>query len=464
MLLRKSRSPADYTAALDTAVWIVQLRWFAIVGQCAAISVTAWLFQIPLPLGWLGAAVSITVITNIALMVYLFLQRRQDTDDWKSQLNPLGDSEISSEVPSADTARAVTKIAMLENLLGSSLLVDVVTLTAMLYLTGGIANPFSCFYFANIAICGLILAPRWTWAVSGLSVLGIAFLLVDSRELMFVGFAEEAELPFWSIRKQGNFVALSACCIVVTYFINVLMAELRNRELRLANAETQRTRSQRLEAMATLAAGAGHELASPLSTIAVVAKELSRKLDKPDVPKNITRDVDLIRSELDRCRDVLSRMKSGAGEASAEGFREVAPEQLAKAIIEPLRQPERIEYKSTAAQKNPIARLPLQALSQAIRNLVQNALDASPPDAKVLLQFEINPLQWTILVSDNGTGMDPETVDRIGQPFFTTKSVGQGMGLGVFLTRNVVRGLGGQMHFESRIELGTTVRVEIPMR
>ncbi len=296
-----------------------------------------------------------------------------------------------------------------------------------------------------------------------LSVVGIIILLIDTRPLQLAGFASESQMPFLSIRKQANFVALTTCCIVVTYFINVLMNELRNREVRLANAEAERMRSQRLEALATLAAGAGHELASPLSTIAVVAKELSRKLDKPEVPKSITRDVDLIRSELDRCREVLNRLKSGAGEASAEGFHEVSVQALIDAIVRPMRQPDRIDVHLRPENSIATARLPLQALSQAIRNLLQNALDASAADRRVLMEITTDADTWVIRVIDQGEGMDAETVERIGQPFFTTKSVGQGMGLGVFLTRNVVRGLSGDLKIESRQGQGTTVVVTLPV-
>ncbi len=468
MLLRKPRSVVDCDAALQTADWIVQLRWIAVLGQCIAIALTAGWLGVKLPLPFLAIAVSFTVVTNLALMIYLRRQRK------KTILNEPQSSAIQLQLDNLSsvtdfeslvdtTRRARSQVQLLENLLGTSLLIDVITLTVLLYLTGGISNPFSCFYFANIAVCGLILAPRWTWAVSGLSVVGIMVLLLDTMPLRLAGFEEYVNLPFWSIRKQANFVALSACCLIVTYFINILMKELRNRELRLANAEAERMRSQRLEALATLAAGAGHELASPLSTIAVVAKELSRKLDKPEVPKSVTRDVDLIRSELDRCKEVLHRLKSGAGEASAEGFQFVSAPELIQAIIQPLRDPKRIDVYLRPERSEAVAKLPLQALSQAIRNLVQNALDASATDKQVTMELTTADEAWIIRVTDQGEGMDAETVERFGQPFFTTKSVGQGMGLGVFLTRNVVRGLSGDLQVESKPGEGTTICVRIPV-
>ena len=469
MLLRKSQSSADYSAAIETAVWIVQLRWFAIIGQCVAIALTLIWLRASLPLFWLICVIGVTVSANVLLSGYLAFERYRESHRigiaTLTQPKPIVELELHNASTAVVKPLVIDnrKVSRLENIVGTSLLIDVTTLTGMLYLTGGLSNPFSCFYFANIAVCGLILAPRWTWAVSCLSVLGIAVLLTDFCPLNLPGFEVEANSSLLSVRKQASFVALSTCVIVVTYFINVLMNELRNREVRLASAEAERMRSQRLEAMATLAAGAGHELASPLSTIAVVAKELSRKLDKPDVPANIVRDVALIRSELDRCREVLHRMKSGAGEASAEGFHPVSVTALIDAITLPLRQPERVKVEVSALQINTTAKLPLQAFSQAIRHLVQNGLDASSPDDKVALRIEVDSKQWAIRVIDSGSGMDAETLDRIGQPFFTTKTVGQGMGLGVFLTRNVVQGLGGSMQIESVLNQGTTITVGVPV-
>lgn len=455
MLLRRTESTAGFRAALETAWWLVQLRWVAVFGQCLAVLISRWLLDIRLPLWELGGAIAVTAVANVALMVYLRRRGRQLASSGRDAAKRAGRSL-------AVGAAAMHRITRLENVLGCSLLLDVVTLTVLLFLSGGVGNPFSCFYFANIAVCGLLLAPRWTWAVSIASVIAVCCLLASSRPLPLEEFAAESRLPFFSIRKQGSLVALTTCFLIVTYFINVLMQELRNREGRLAAAELERTKAQQHEAMATLAAGAGHELASPLSTIAVVTKELSRRLEKADVPAGVIRDVELIRSELDRCREVLQRMKSGAGESSAEEFQNVTAAALVEAVVSPLRQPQRVRVELAEAQKTSTAKLPLQNLAQAIRNLVQNALDASRPDQNVDLKLINHESRWTIIIRDEGSGMSSQTLERIGQPFFTTKSVGQGMGLGVFLSRNVISGLDGELEITSRPEGGTTVTVTLP--
>jgi two-component system sensor histidine kinase RegB len=115
------------------------------------------------------------------------------------------------------------------------------------------------------------------------------------------------------------------------------------------------------------------------------------------------------------------------------------------------------------------ALLPKQALSQALRNLLQNGLDASrhPGHVEVyatILMPQEDRRTWELIIHDSGSGMSDEVLRRIGEPFFTTKEVGEGMGLGVFLTRNVIQGLGGSLKFAKRQPVGTTCTVSIPLR
>jgi two-component system sensor histidine kinase RegB len=217
-----------------------------------------------------------------------------------------------------------------------------------------------------------------------------------------------------------------------------------------------------------LAAGAGHELASPLSTIAVIAGELSRTLNKPEIPEKVKRDFGLIREELAHCKDILHRMKSGAGEAAAERLHPVTLREIIEETIDAMREPQRVELRMEKAVAEFKAMLPKQALSQALRNLLQNGLDASEPAQAVILNSNIerNPngaQSWQLIIDDQGAGLSDEVLRRIGEPFFTTKEVGKGMGMGVFLTRNVIQGIGGSIRFERRSPCGTRCIVEIPI-
>jgi two-component system sensor histidine kinase RegB len=147
----------------------------------------------------------------------------------------------------------------------------------------------------------------------------------------------------------------------------------------------------------------------------------------------------------------------------------VALRELIQETIDAMREPHRVELHMEKAVGDFKAMLPKQALSQAIRNLLQNGLDASEPQQKVTLSSNIHMSKqdqrsWELEIEDSGSGLSDDVLRRIGEPFFTTKEVGKGMGMGVFLTRNVIQGLGGSIQFSRRLPTGTLCSVSIPIQ
>ncbi len=444
---------------VSTAIWLTQLRWIAVAGQLLVIGYVWCVLYVPLPIIELLVLVTGTAISNTIL--WLWARKLRRTSQATAAVGSSEVLELTGYTDEAIGGRAI----------GSLIGIDVLTLTALLYFSGGAANPFIFFYFANIAIAGMILPRTWAWSISLASILGGLFLLNQAYPLEVFNRSPLAHDAEFGVTKSAFLIAFSTCCIVITYFVSMLAMELRQREVQLAVVEKERERSQRLEALATLAAGAGHELASPLSTIAVVAKELSRNLEKTESNPSIRRDVELIREELNRCKDILRRMKSGAGEAAAENLRPVSLGEILQETVQGMREPHRVNIQMSNANSDSLGILPKQALSQALRNLLQNGLDASTPQQTVDLKVSVNKRVgskkskelWELTITDQGSGMTEEVKRRIGEPFFTTKEVGQGMGLGVFLTRNVIRGLGGEIIFESSTDGGTICLVTLPV-
>lgn len=416
-------------------------------GQLVVIGFVSAILKIPLPLTPLLVLVCVTALTNVALM-------------WWARR---GGSHSSTPVGNNDPSKTIGSQG-----LGSLLLLDVATLTGLLYFTGGAANPFSFFYFANIAVAGIILSRFWMMVITIASVACGAWLLYNATSLtVFDNSPLDHQAP-WGVTKLAFLIAFATCCGVLAYFVSMLALEVRQRDRKLAIAEKEQERSQRLEALATLAAGAGHELASPLSTIAVIAGELSRSLEKLDIPDKVRRDFGLIREELNRCKEILHRMKSGAGEAAAERLHPVTLKEILKETTAAMREPDRVIIQMDRAVGDFQALLPKQALSQALRNLVQNGLDASSESESIRVHSTIvlegeDQRSWLLEIEDRGSGMTDEVLRRIGEPFFTTKEVGEGMGLGVFLTRNVIQGLGGELRFARGNPAGTRCTVKIPL-
>jgi two-component system sensor histidine kinase RegB len=413
----------------------LQLRWVAVVGQLLTIATSHWIFHVEMQAWTLIALVGITAITNTVFWLYL---RQFD------QLKPYAPPAFINDW-----------------ILPTILLLDMNVLTAMLYYSGGPTNPFLFFYFVNVAIGSILLHSTATWLLVCNAVIGFLFLLNFHQPIPLL--SESLDSPQSSpLQRFSFFIAFVTCCLVVTHFIRLLYQQLLEREQQLRRVEQQEAKVQRLEALATLAAGAAHELATPLSTIAVVAKELSRSVPKWNAPDALKSDLILIQDELKHCRTILDRMRAGAGEAAGEHIANIAASTVIDEILVGIRDRNRITVDRNQMPAT-LLQLPLQAIALAIRNVVQNALDASPIDRPVRLAISSTTEQgWEILVIDQGYGMPESVLQRLGEPFFTTKEPGKGMGLGVYLTHNVIYGLGGSIRYESQAGEGTTAHIILP--
>jgi two-component system sensor histidine kinase RegB len=420
----------------QTATWLTVLRTLAAVGQVVTITAVALGWTRDLPWSQLAALVALTIATNIALAFWVSGLRNQPSTNelsWRGQW-----------------------------ILFGVLLLDLCSLTAMLALTGGPENPFLLFYFVNLAVSGLMLRSPWPWVIAGSSILLLLGLIEWHQPLTILAPGGQTS-TVWPVRHQGLAVAFATSALLTTWFITKIHNELSEGQKRLRDSQLLNAKMQRLEALATLAAGAGHELASPLSTIAVVVHELGKRADADPSAAALAKDIALIRSEVHHCRDILARMKSSAGEAAAERLDPVTPDDLLQQVRMGIRELDRVRFLWPPAVAQAKAVLPVQALAVALRNLIQNGLDASAPSGVVEVTLRTSPTEWLLTISDSGHGMKPETLERIGDPFFTTKEPGHGMGLGIFLTQNVLRRLGGELHFESRIGSGTLATVRLPV-
>ncbi len=422
---------------VGNALWLLRLRWVAIAGQLITIAVVTLVWRVTLPLQPLLGLVALTGFTNLVLQGWL--------------------SHGTRTTATVDGERGTHLPPLLMTL-------DLLLLTAMLYFSGGPANPFNFFYFVNLALAAILLPSAWVWSLTA-GAIGcyLSFFLVGYHPIaeLEVGWNPSASL-FADVHKQGMVVAFAGCAIVNSYFISRVARELERRESELRVAEKRRAQSERLEALATLAAGAGHELASPLSTIAVITNDLHKHLDGAPVPASVLEDVALIRSELTHCRSILDRMSGNAGQAVGEQVGQWTLRQIVEEVVGGLRRSERVHITGLDNVAHQKLRVPLQGLAQALRGLVQNGLDAAPQQP-VVIRVQIEQDELLFQVRDEGSGMAPATLARAGDPFFTTKEPGQGMGLGLFLTRNVVERLGGQLRLTSQVGQGTTAEVRLPL-
>ncbi len=405
--------------------WLLSLRWLAVAGQVATcLAASALGFAIP----WtaLGAFVLVTVSTNLAVQ----------------------------------SARG--RLFRDSDLVCAALLVqDTLVLAGMVWWTGGVENPFTGFFLLHVVIAAVLLPRSWSWWFLGLSAacLGLQFLsphpLVAARALPF-GIEGTSRL--------GILVDLVLAGASVAFFVGRLRKSISEKDLELERARLRSERHERFAAVATLAAGVAHELATPLSTIAVVSSDFERLAGGHCGNGECISDARLIRSEVERCRKVLESL----GQRATDGIGDPA------SLVELSWVPDRIRPFLHAGKW---ARLdfegfldagrivvPLPPLLQSLAALAKNACEASPPHERVRISVRTDSDTAVFEVADRGEGMDPSTVQRAGEPFFTTKGPGRGMGLGLFLVRTFVERVQGSLEIDSRPGEGSVFRMSIPSR
>ncbi len=425
------------------ASWLIKLRWFAVLGQMLTVTAVLFLFSIQIQMLWaIWSVIGITAFSNLILSLWF---SRWSTNPQRGTLP-------------------------WDVILGLVLAMDLGSLTVLLFASGGPNNPFMLFYFVNLSLGGVILKRNWAWGLYLLSVLCFALLLYDYHQIDPLDYG----VAMWPIRHTGRasvqqlglMVAFATCGSVIVYFMTRLTDELQQQQLDLERAQQLQARSEKLQALGTLAAGAAHELSTPLATIAVVARDVEKAFEEhpPAFPggDEVVQDVSLIRSQLERCRKILDRMSSHAGESANEAFEDITMRELAEHVLEELPENEHVTLQLSDSIADQTIRVPVDDLGQALRGLVQNAIDAGP--GTVALKIIRNRQGWIWEVSDLGPGMSPDVLKRISEPFFTTKAPGKGMGLGLFLAENVVGRLGGNVRIESQPGRGTRVIVELPER
>jgi len=416
----------SHDAQLINFRWLLRLRWWVLAGQICTIVSVQWALRIQLPLRPLAALIVLGIVSNATCA--LWARRAPRVREW---------------------------------LVAALMAFDVLLLTGLLSLTGGSLNPFSCFYLVHIALAAVVLQPRLTWmlAVLSLGCFGLLFVI----PAWLPGAATAPHMEHMRMHLEGMWLAFGGAAGFIVYFVQRVTRALAEREAELVAARNLTARNERFAALATLAAGAAHELSTPLSTIAVVAKELERELVRSPLSAETVADARLIREQVARCHNILMHMAADAGQGTGEAIVPSTVESLIEAAIDGL--PDRVRLRVAVGESacGQIVDVPPRAVAQALRGVLKNARQASPAEADVELDVTRHGDTLRFTVRDRGVGMTADVLERAGEPFFTTKAPGQGMGLGLFLTRAVLAGLGGTLELASLPGRGTIAALTLPV-
>jgi two-component system sensor histidine kinase RegB len=402
---------------------LVPLRWLLLAGQILAVAVAATSPGIDLDVTRASACIAVTVISNLTLA--FGVPRRG--------IPPRG-------------------------VVGGVLLLDTGVLTLLLQAGGGPSNPFSVLYLVHITLASLLLGTGWTLTITVMSILGFGLLFLGGEHAHHMG--EE-----FSSHLRGMWLAFSLTAGLTAAFVLQLTEAIRKRDREIERIREHADRNDRLAALTTLAAGAAHELGSPLATIAVAAGELDRAVTRmpADQAAAVRDDAKLILDQLARCREIIDQMTAAAGEVTGEAPERVSLERLVETVRASLRHDETSRLLVELALETTVS-VPYRALARAVSSLVRNAFDASPANGTVRLTVAAAGAgRLSITVVDEGEGMQPDTLARATDPFYTTKAPGHGMGMGLFLARALVERIGGSLTLASTPGRGTSASLDLPL-
>lgn len=405
---------------------LILLRWIAIIGQISALTIAQRVYHLQLEVGLCYLAIGISVIGNL-IAVFVFPESK--------------------------------RLSEFENFL--MVLFDLLQLAFLLYLTGGLHNPFALLLLAPVTVAANVMGLRSTLFICTTAVILVTVLAEFHLPLRTQnGFIHEVPPLF----VYGNWVAIIIAIIFMSAYSRRINSEMRNMGDALAATQLALSREQKLTDLGGVVAAAAHELGTPLATIKLASAELVDELDeRPDLKE----DANLIREQADRCRVILRDM----GRAGKDDLHlRQAP---LSAVVNEAAEPHLDRDKIVHFEEGPasgggvmqptILRKP--EIIHGLRNLIQNAVDFSREN--VWVQTSWTDDQISVRIVDDGRGYPPQLIGRIGDPFMRRRRAEterkkrpeyEGMGLGLFIAKTLLERTGAQLRFSNASEGSTKTK------
>jgi len=397
---------------------LVLIRWMALVGQALALLFVQFGLGFDLPLAAALAVVGAYLLLNAGM----FLAR-----------------------PSAhrlDDRGAAMQLGL-----------DILQLSALLFLTGGLKNPFALLLIVPVMISATILSLFSTVLLAGLVLLSVSILSLAHFPLPWS--TPGLDLP--ALYVAGTWTALVLGMGFVGIYAWQVAAEARRMADALAAAELALAREQQLSAVGGLAAAAAHELGTPLGTIVLVADDLKRELPK-DSP--VLEDVELLAGQAQRCREILAQLSRRPETDSHAIIANLPLSALVEEAAAPHRRPD-IRLTVVVESDGPEPEFARRAeVLHGLGNLLQNAMDFARREVLVGVAWSDRAVRLT--VRDDGPGISIDILGALGEPYVTSRPDDGGMGLGVFIAKTLLEHTGASVRFANHVAGGCEVTVEWP--
>lgn len=398
---------------------LVVLRWVAISAQLLTLASVWKLLQ--LELDWQAMLLTISALAGINCYTWLRLRYS----------SPVTNQELFAQ-----------------------LCIDVFVLSVLLYYGGGSTNPFVSLFLLPLVIAAATLPPRYSWSMAILTAAAYSLLMVYYIPLPHLHSA--ADIPF-NTHVIGMWIGFVISTTVVAYFVVQMAQAVRNRDDTIARVREEILRNERVMALGMQAAGAAHEMGTPLSTMAVVIGELRH--DVTDSQLELHDSLTILEEQLRGCKRILDKILANAQDSTAPAL--LPWDQILEEILDEwqlLRPTAQYRYHNTGIQPAPHIHVDV-TLRAALMNLLNNAADASPLSFEIYARWDT--LSVILEIHDQGEGVSRATELQAGTAFFTTKA--EGRGLGLFLANATIERLGGRVRLYNRAPGGATTTLTLPV-
>jgi len=403
---------------------LIQLRWIAVTGQLLTIAFVRVVFGIDLPWAAMASIISGLVLVNLVSLYRL---------------------------------RKFTHLEVRNAELLAGLLIDVAVLTALLYFSGGAANPFIFLYPLQVTLAAVLLEGGAQWVVAGVTVLCFAGLMRWSVPLVL---PEGGIARLFELHVTGMLVCFVLDAALLAIFVGRINRNFRQRDARLAAMRQRAAEEDHIVRMGLLASGAAHELSTPLSSLSVILGDWRRMPVFWQNPELLAEIADM-QAEVTRCKTIVTGILMSAGETRGEAPVVTTIQGFLGKLVDDWRASHANTYLGfflDADGEQPI--VSDSALKQIIVNVLDNACEASPKWVSLVVVQDEDSL--TLSVRDRGPGFAPAMLTQIGKPYQSSKGK-PGGGLGLFLVVNVVRKLGGIVTAENQPDGGACVTLKLPL-
>jgi two-component system, sensor histidine kinase RegB len=443
--------PKSEISALQNLKWLFILRNMMILGEVFLVIMFVYILDIRIPEQQLW----LVIVAIIAFNTYTSM--RLQTDD------PVTELEIFSQI-----------------------CIDVFSIAALLYLTGGASNPITWVFLLPLIITAIMLPQAYAWYMviltTSMYTILIAFnvplpsiephmpdagllhpMPTFANDEMMQKAHEISDNHYYNLHMFGMWFGFVFSAGLVAFFVAELAKLLKHRERSLAEARENALRDERVVALGTLAASAAHDMGTPLGTIAIVVHELMQEFPAEHFPE-FNEKMEILKNQTIRCKDALSLMSASAGEMRAESGRIMLLTDYIDNVIYQWRSHKPSAKLQFIIDPNVVADAKIIAertLTHALINILNNAVEASDPERGIEFHASWSNYEMALKIRDYGPGFPPEIVDFAGKHPVTSKN--KGLGVGLFLTYSTINRMGGKIELINLEAGGACVEISLPL-